>query len=109
MRASVRACVRACVRVCVCVRACVRVCVCVCVCAFVRACVRAYVRVLDVSKTFPVHSPSFMHKRYCSPYDLIVLVLTNTVSRVGLRNRTGRPAHSHKRVKQVPVVTAYGI
>ena len=36
-------------------------------------------------------------------------VIANEVSRVGQENKTGHLAHSHKRFKQVLVVSAYGI
>ena len=54
---------------------------------------------------FPVHSASFFSKS--SPYLSTALALiANAVSRVGpTQNKIGRPAHSQKRVKQVPVVS----
>ena len=36
-------------------------------------------------------------------------VLANAVTRVGPQNEIGHPAYSHKRFKQVPIVSAYGI
>ena len=50
---------------------------------------------LVLISTFPVHSPSFSSE----PYFLTALVLA--------WNKIGHPAHSHKRFKLVPVVSAY--
>jgi len=41
------------------------------------------------------------------PYILTASVLANAVSRLGPRNKRGQPVHSHKRFKQVAVVSAY--
>ena len=48
---------------------------------------------------------------FFKPFPLFstALALANAVSRAGPRNQIGHPARSHKRFKQVPVVSAYGI
>ena len=38
-----------------------------------------------------------------------MLTLANTSSSVGLQNRIGHPAHRHRRLMQVPVLSARGI
>ena len=47
--------------------------------------------------------------RHSDQYFVTAKVFADAVSRVGLPNKTGHPAQSHKRFKQVRVVSACGI
>ena len=62
---------------------------------------------LVLISTLPIHSLVFFFKPF--PYFLTALILADTVSCVGLWNKKGHPAHSHKQFKYVPVVSAYRI
>ena len=61
---------------------------------------------------FPVHSLSFLplHMSESPWYSYFLTVfLANAIFRVGPQNKIAHSAHSHKRFKQVPVVSADGI
>ena len=59
-----------------------------------------------LTSTFPVHSPSFFQNL---SRVFPVLAVTNTDSFVGLQNKTGNPTCRHRRLMQVPVLSACGI
>ena len=56
--------------------------------------------------THPVHSPAFFQV-LSSVFP--VLAVANIGSCVGPQNKIGHPAHRHRQVKQVPVLSARGI